>query len=192
MYSNSNINDLLKKKEEKSLIFIHTPKCGGKYVSSILSHLNIRYNGHKQAEENEELTFTVIRDPIERFESLLNYRLSDVNPRNDWPRHLNYVYNEKNISLNEIVSKMKDEEILGFNPYRTLKYWTTNVDIIITLENLEKLLNILGYTYDKNVFTPVNVSKKTRGKLNEESKNRIRELFNEDMIIYDKVKNSEL
>lgn len=193
MYSRSSFSDIMKTKDNKELVFIHTPKCAGSYIASILSHLKIKNNSHIQAVPSDKyIYFTVIRKPVERFESLLNYRLSDVNPRNDWPRHLNYVYNEKNISLNEIVSKMTDEEILGFNPYRTLKYWTTNVDIIITLENLEKLLNILGYTYDKNVFTPVNVSKKTRGKLNDESKNRIRELFNEDMIIYDKVKNSEL
>ena len=54
-----------------------------------------------------------------------------------------YVYNNKGITLNQIVSKMTDKQILGFSPFKTLKYWTKNV------------------------------SSKTRGKLNERNINRL-------------------
>ena len=47
-------------------------------------------------------------------------------------------------------------------------YW-----IHITLDNLPKMLEYFGYTYDKNLFIPRNVSNKIRGKLDEQNKDRI-------------------
>ena len=105
---------------KKELIFIHTPKCGGSYVATILSHLQIKSNDHNQAIPNDNyIYFTVIRDPVRRFESLLNFRLGEEKPRGDWPAHLSYVYTDKSVKLDEIISKMTDEEILGFSPYKT-------------------------------------------------------------------------
>jgi len=194
MYSDYNLEELLNKKtkENKKLIFIHTPKCAGTYVSSILSHLKIENKGHNKAVKGEGITFTVIRDPIERFESLLNYRLSEGTPRSDWPSRLGYVYHSRTTRLNEIISKMSDKEILNFSPFKTLKYWTRNVDIIITIENLDKLLGYFGYVYDKAQFDKKNVSNKVNGKLNEESINRLKNLYKDDIEIYNKVVNSTL
>ena len=190
MYSTHPIQELITNKK-KELVFIHTPKCAGSYVSTILSHLKIKNNAHKQATPNDKyIYFTVIRDPVERFESLLNYRLGEKKPRRDWPKKLSYVYKDKNINLNEIVSKMTDNEILGFSPYKTIDYWTKNVNIIVTLNNLPKMLKYFGYEYDDNSFKSVNVSNKVRGKINQQNKDRIKELFNNDDKIYNMVINS--
>ena len=190
MYSTHPLcKDLITSK--KKLVFIHSPKCAGTYVSTILSHLNIKNNHHKQATPNNKLIyFTVIRNPVERFESLLNYRLNEKKPRNDWPTHLSYVHYDKNVNLDEIVSKMTDKEILGFSPYKTIAYWTKNVDVIVTLDNLPKMLKYFGYEYDINSFEKVNVSNKIRGKINQKNKDRIKELFNDDVKIYNMVINS--
>lgn len=159
MYSDRPLSELREMKKE--LVFIHTPKCGGTYVFTVLSPLKIKFDSHKQAIlDDKYIYFTVIRDPIERFESLLNFRLNEVKSRDDWPNNLSYVYDDKTIKLDEIVSKMTDKEILGFTPYKTLNYYATNVDIIITLDNLPKLLEYFGYTYNVSSFKPVNVSKK--------------------------------
>lgn len=191
MYSTRPFLELINNKTDKELVFIHIPKCGGSYVSNILSNLKIKNNHHEQAiPKNKYIYFTVIRNPVERFESLLNYRLDEKNPRNDWPKHLAYVYKDKNVKLDEIISKMTDKEILGFSPYKTLSYWTKNVDIIITLDNLPKMLEYFGYTYDINLFKPTNVSNKIRGKINQQNKDRIKHLFNDDMLLYDMVVNS--
>ena len=190
MYSTHNLEELISNKTTKKLIFVHTPKCGGTYVSSILSHLQIENKGHNKAATNEGITFTVIRNPVERFESLLNYRLGEKLPRCDWPDHLRDVYKNKNITLNEIVSRMTNKDILGFYPFKTLTYWTNDVDIIITLENLHKMLGYFGYSYDENLFPLVNVSNKNRGKLNEKNIKRIALLFDDDMTLYNKVSNS--
>ncbi len=190
MYSVRPLNEVLKNKNNKELIFIHTPKCAGSYISNILSHLKIKNKGHNQAIQNEGITFTVIRDPIRRFESLLNYRLNEGTPRADWPKRLSYVYINKTIQLNEVFSKMTDNEILSFLPFRTLTYWTKNVDIIITLENLPKMLEYFGYTYDINLFKPDNVSNKIRGVLNQQNRNRLIVLFKDDAVLYNIVINS--
>ena len=171
----------------KKLVFIHTPKCGGTYTKTILSTLNIKNNGHnsKVDDRDESTTFTIIRHPVERFESLLNFRLG-MKPLPDWPKHLLYVYDDPSLSLNTILSLMTDQEVLGFTPYRSLAYWTENADIIITLDKLHDMLTMFGYSYDKELFTPQNVSTKTRGVLDEQSKHRINVLFNDDIILYDK------
>ena len=189
-YTINNIEELLKKSSVRKLIFIHTPKCGGSYVSTILAHLNIINKAHTPAIKDEGINFTIIRNPVERFESLLNYRLCEQKPRGDWPENLKYVYEDKNITLNEIVSKMTDAQILSFWPYRTLIYWTTNVDVIITIDQLPVLLKHFGYTYDDTLFTKINVSKKSRGTFNDESVNKIKTLYNDDMILFNKVINS--
>jgi hypothetical protein len=183
------VSELLK----NELVFIHTPKCAGTYISNILSYLKIKNEGHNQAiVNNKRIYFTVIRDPVERFESLLNYRLGEKEPRNDWPKQLLYVYHDQNITLDDIISKMSDKDILGFSPYKTLKYWTKNVDIIITLDNLPKLLKYFGYTYDINSFTPVNISNKIRGRINSENQNRLKKIFKDDLKLYKKVVNSDI
>ena len=134
------------KKNNKPLIFIHTPKCGGTFVNSILRKLNIARKGHKRADSQDDgITFTVIRHPIERFESLINYRLSEPKPRKDWPKSLYYVWKDKSISLNEIVGAMTDNEILNFEPYKSLCYWSKNIDIFITIDKLEEFLSFFGY-----------------------------------------------
>ena len=72
-------NEIKNKKKGSPLTFIHTPKCGGSFVCSVLSLLNIKNKGHNRRTQNDGITFTVIRNPIQRFESLMNYRLSDIN-----------------------------------------------------------------------------------------------------------------
>ena len=175
-----------KKKNNAKLCFIHTPKCGGTYAIQILKDLNIKNKGHNQANENDGITFTIIRDPVDRFKSLLNYRLGEYKPRYDWPNHLNYVYLYKSLSLNYIVNKMSNREILNFKPYRTLTYWSKNIDIFITINNLSKFLSFFGYDYDENKYEKKNVSKNERGNFNYLVKKRIYKLYNNDKILFEK------
>jgi hypothetical protein len=175
---------------DRKLLFIHTPKCGGAYVSKILNALNIPKKGHHQAIKNEGINFTVIRDPIDRFQSLLNYRLGEPAPRHDWPKHLDYVYNDKSVTLNKLITKMTDAEILGFRPYSTLFFWTTNIDIIITIDQLHKLLSFFGYQYDEKSYPPINMSLKERGSFNNKNRKRLANLFKDDIVLFNNVKKS--
>ena len=97
---------------------------------------------------------------------------------------------KKNISLNKIVSKMSNLQILGFKPYNTLAYWTKNVDIVITMDKLSKLFEHFGYNIDINSFNKKNVSKKERGTFNKKTINRLKKIYRKDLILYDKIINS--
>tara|TARA_R110002051_G_scaffold288459_1_gene351253 strand:+ start:1347 stop:1934 length:588 start_codon:yes stop_codon:yes gene_type:complete len=176
-----------KEKPNQKLVFIHTPKCAGRYTASILKDLKVRCKGHQTANENEGIAFTVIRHPVERFESLLNFRLAGGGPRKDWPKSLEGVRGDKTISLNEIVSKMSDEEITGFSPYRSLTFWSKNIDIFITIDKLHDFLSNFGYHYDLKSYGKKNVSKKKRGKFDAFTGNRVARLYSEDMILFNKV-----
>ena len=164
--------NLTEEQLKQKLVFIHTPKCGGTYCNSILKGLNIQSNGHTRAIKNGNIHFTIIRDPVQRFESLLNYRLNGKK----------YRYDD---TLNEIVSKMTDKQIMGFKPYKTLCYWSKNVDILITIDKLPELLKLFGHTY--NFYEKANVSSKTRGSFNMNTKNRIKQLFKEDVLLFNKL-----
>ena len=181
-------NKIKNLKKNKHLTFIHTPKCGGTFVRNILKKLNISIKGHKRAHpKNDGITFTVIRNPIERFESLINYRLGEKKPRKDWPKSLNYVWNDNSVNLNKIVGKMTDKQILGFKPYRTLCYWSKNIDIFITIDKLEEFLSFFGYKIDIINFEKRNVSNKIRGTFNKVTKNRISKLYRQDMALFNSV-----
>ena len=181
-------NKIKNLKKNKHLTFIHTPKCGGTFVRNILKKLNISIKGHKRAHpKNDGITFTVIRNPIERFESLINYRLGEKKPRKDWPKSINYVWNDNSVNLNKIVGKMTDKQILGFKPYRTLCYWSKNIDIFITIDKLEEFLSFFGYKIDIINFEKRNVSNKIRGTFNKVTKNRISKLYRQDMALFNSV-----
>jgi hypothetical protein len=180
------IEEIKNNHPNKPLVFVHTPKCGGTYVRQILKDLNILNKGHSVANpEDNAIHFTVIREPVSRFESLLNYRLSAENLRNDWPKHLHHVHKD-NTPLNKIVKQMSDTDIISFKPFKTLHYWTQNIDICIQINEIKELLEIFGYDYDETTYAPANVSPKKRGKLNKKNKERIQKLFKKDMKIFNK------
>ena len=47
-------NKIKNTKKNQPLTFIHTPKCGGSFVGSILNKLNIINKGHKRADSNNK------------------------------------------------------------------------------------------------------------------------------------------
>ena len=73
MYSTQDLEELLSNKNNKKLVFVHTPKCGGTYVRSILSHLGIQNKGHSHYTQNDKISFTVIRNPVEARASYFNF-----------------------------------------------------------------------------------------------------------------------
>jgi hypothetical protein len=182
-----NLIMLIKKRinrRKKNLIFIHVPKCAGSYASQYIDYLKIINKGHIQANIFDKFSFAIIRNPIDRYESLLNYRLSQENPRKDWPKRLDYLHFDKTKTLNDVLSCMSDKEIMSFTPYKTLKFWIKNVHLLITIDEFIPTLKLFGYNLDKD-FSPANVSEKNRVKLNDENRSRLEKLYNEDMKIYE-------
>jgi hypothetical protein len=78
---------------------------------------------------------------------------------------------------------MNDSEIISFNPFKTLKYWTKNVRLLITINEFLPTLKLFGYNIDK-LYPTKNMSDKNRGKLSTENRDRIERIYNKDMEIY--------
>lgn len=155
-----------KRKRNKPLTFIHIPKCGGTYIATILSHLGVKNKGHHLATNTDGITFAVIRNPVDRYSSLLNYRLNVSKPRPDCPKSLGcYVNVNTPATLNTIVGGK-------------------NVDIFITIDKLQEFLAFFDHEYDANLFEKQNVSKKTQGTFDAQTKHRIAKLYSKDMLFY--------
>ena len=173
------------------LAFVHTPKCGGTYVGSILRDLNVRNVGHRHLRAKERLrftSFTVIREPTARFESLLNFRLGPrCRGRRDWPEQLKHAFRDPSVTLNDVVAQMSDDDMRGFVPFRSLVYWSANVDVVLTMEQLHAFLAARGYTYDRQAYPRSNVSVKRRGTLSEANCARIRRVFSADVELFARV-----
>ena len=178
------LDELVKHKDATKLTFIHTPKCAGTYAGDVLERLNIRNKGHTRAInlKQNELTFTIIRDPVSRFESLLNFRFAQ-DPRIDWPTHLLPAFNNRSLSLNWFVNHMTNEQLVSFKPYMTLAFWTQNVDICLTIDELKPFLEHLGHRFPDDI-EPRNISIKRRGSFNEQVKKKLAKLFGYDYQIY--------
>jgi hypothetical protein len=177
-------------KKDKPLLFIHTPKCSGSYAKKILTDLKIEIKGpgHKKASKKEKkITFSIFRHPVDRFESFLNFRLQEQKPRKDWPKNLNYAFNDKNVDLNEIVFKLSKEQIIGFHPFKTLEYWFANLDIVIKVEELKDFLLLFDYKYDEYKYEKENISLKTRGTFNTQSINKLNKIYNQDIMLYNRL-----
>ena len=189
-------NDVKNKKNNRPIDFVHVPKTGGTFVKQVLKQTNIRstskygggHRGHTTRKNIHNINFTVIRHPVDRFESFLNYRLREKRPRKDWSNNAKGAYKDKTISLNEIVGKMTREEILSFRPFKTIKYYTRDVDIFITIDKLQEFLQFFGYKINIDDFGKKNVSPKTRGTFNAKTKRRIARIFRDDMKIYNGLK----
>ena len=186
------IQSIKDEKPDKKLVFFHIPKCAGSYANVILNDLGVKTMEHRRPTgEEDEISFTILRDPIRRYESWLNYILNESEPRTEWPEHLNYVYEDpdirESITLNEVINEMTDEDILGFKrAYGNLTAWK-DVDIFITVDQLHPLLQRFGYDYNVDNYGLVNVSKKTKGTFSDEVIDRLRNLFEEDIEMCNRV-----
>ena len=170
----------------RKLVFIHTPKCGGSYARIIMHDLKIKNRCHNRGLKNNCINFTIIRDPIKRFESFLNFRLNEKYPRHyDWPKHLYFIYKVKNMNLNKIVKLLSTRDILGFEPLKTLAYWSKNINIFITIDELHDFLHFFGYDYDETKYNKkINVSKKSRGKFNNITIKRLKKIYRNDIKLF--------
>ena len=176
--------------KNKPLIYVHTPKCGGTYVKSILADLGIKSNGHNRVDDsdyNNYIVFTVFRDPVKRFESFLNYRLSK-NLLRDFPINIRLLVKEnKLLDLNQVMEGLKNEHILSFYPFSTLNYWYKNIDIVISIEQIHKFLSFFGYSYDESKYKVLNASVKKFGSLNSQSIERLQNCLEKDIFLYNKL-----
>lgn len=83
------------------------------------------------------------------------------------------------------MNELRSYDYSMFIPYRNLKYWTTNMDLCITIKEFLPFMQILGYDINKiQHISSLNVSIKNRGTISEENKEKLREIYKDDIDIY--------
>ena len=171
------------KKKNVPIYYVHIPKTGGTFVNYVLRSTNIKSTNifsqasHPRYKNKKNINFTVIRHPIERFESYLNFKYGKTKHRLDTTT--------KTASLNKIVSNMNKREIKQLKKkFRPIKYYSKDIDIFITINMFSKFLLFFGYNLELQNYKHKNVSDKIRGSLNKKNRTKIEELYKEDMKLY--------
>lgn len=174
---------IIEENRVKKVVFVHTPKCAGSFVTRYCQDLGIKTIGHNQATNDPNtFYFSVIRDPVRRFESFLNFRLGN-GIKFTFPKHLHHVFHKKNISLNQIVNKMNRSDFQRFKPYRTLEYWTKGCHLLITIDEIFDFFRELGHDHFA-IYPKENVSPKLRGKFNPKIIQKLTQIYKKDIDIY--------
>ena len=127
-----------------------------------------------QALSNNNLNFTVIRDPFERVISMYK----DFGLRRPIKKHKKINLQNFNYFLDNVILKSKDETC---NPhFRSMSYYIQPfgqllVDKVLNLDNIKDFLK------DYNLsFSPVNLTKPLDFKLTEEHKEKIKQRYEKD------------
>jgi len=196
-WTNKVWHDVKKNKNNCELLFIHTPKCGSSYIINILKDINIKHKRHHtpatQLDQQKYITFTIIRHPIPRFESLINNLLDKRKKIKDMP-YLNHLFDEetkewdKTLSLNQILELFNDDQILNnVKTMKSLTEFSNNIDIILTIDQFGDFLSFFGYKINLNNYERVNVSYKIRGGFDMVSLKRIEQIYLKDINLYTKI-----
>ena len=202
--------------DEPKITFVHIPKTGGNTIGAWLDQQHnrlIKPRLFRKDNPNERIgkgyvefdnvgvsclhrspggiSFTVIREPVARFESYLNFILDErcniaslenkvaSNSSESWGQ-----WKEGNITLNEIIEILTPDDIPHRGQFRTLSYYTKNVDVLLIIDEVIPFFKSLGFK-TKHKLPHLRNSAKTRGTLNEKSKAKIRQIFHEDVKLYE-------
>ncbi len=174
---------IIQENRGKKVAFVHIPKCAGSFVNRYCHDLGIESLGHNLAKNDKNtFYFSVIRDPVTRFESFLNFRLG-LGMKFSFKKQLHHVFRNKSISLNQIVNKMNKSDFDRFKPYRTIQYWSKGCHLLITIHELFDFFHELGYENIK-IYPKENVSPKLRGTFNPKIIQKIQNIYKKDLEIY--------
>lgn len=163
--------------------FVHIPKCGGTAIKTMLNSCShgIVYNlypFHKPA-SGDRRSFAVIREPARRFESFLNYRLGEDEPRKDWEWDGVPAWGTV-ADVAELLDTVPNETMRAFSPFLTqISYLHTTTNILCSPSDVLPFLGRENITCRSDVQRE-NSARKHRGALRADQHERIRGVFWED------------
>tara|TARA_Y100000748_G_C15383936_1_gene444776 strand:+ start:80 stop:679 length:600 start_codon:yes stop_codon:yes gene_type:complete len=177
---------VMQKKKNARVQYVHIPKTGGTFVKNVLQKTNITptsmytIGSHPSYKNKKNINFTIIRHPVERLESFLNYKYGRTKHMLDTPK--------KKATLNKIVSNMNVKKMRNIKKkFRPITHYTKNIDIFITINMLADLLLFFKYDIEIENYRYKNVSTKVRGTLNKKNRAKIEELYKKDMNLYNRL-----
>ena len=157
--------------------FIHTPKCAGQYFNRffykdpLITNLSHTITGGRAKkifkQKNKTYKFTIIREPISRFQSFLNYCLSGGIFHRSIPSHLMVQKDKNYFNLNLLVENLSDKMIYnGFETFYNLQYWTKNADFIFTIGQFDSIYREIYPPYVEALNNPSFKHKYNKSKKN--------------------------
>jgi hypothetical protein len=176
-------------KNNLPLYFIHIPKAAGTYARVICDQLNINHQKaytHKKASKlinDRHIVFAILREPVSRYESMLNYRLFKIKDTSRKPNGNIDDYND----INDFIANQTDDFLLNVgSSFQTLLKYSKFVDIFITIDEFEDFLNFFGHHIPENLKKRKNQSERPKGKFNNITINRIKKLYAKDIEFYNR------
>ncbi len=173
---------------QKKLTYIHIPKCGGSFVRNFLPKDQITYkSNHEAATKKDFPAFALIRHPVDRFESMLRFRLERLSNYPTLQQKVNLLHGmHQKIHLNNIARLLSDDEMSNIDPFQTLTYYSKNVQFLIPMELFIPMLRYLEIdTVRIDPSKKINASPdKKYGHLGEKQRNRVEKLYASDMQLY--------
>lgn len=194
--------------------FIHIPKNAGTSIKELCKKSKqLVYNGHNTDVFNKNLKnqLVIVQDPIERFKSAVYYALQKWS----FEPQISYLIKNKINTPEKWVEVWSDEtnphhshllqEILNKSHKigeKTLKYkWTYSPQVnyinepkyIILLENINlELYSLLNFLKLNSKIEKKNKTFHTNDQLSEKSLKFLKEIYKEDIIMYEKYKNMDV
>lgn len=197
--------------ENKKYGFVHITKTGGTAFKLFLNkHYKKYFNIFEKMKHHEPRAkqvinpITIIRDPIERYKSIYNYwrfGSTQFKRKLDWDPDIN--------SIHEFTQKLKTNwrdltkriDFTWEEHFLPQSEWLKNSDYKRTIviqyqddlnESLNSLLDYLKIEKDnKFVLKKYNVTNKKEEDLNEEDLNFVNDLYAEDFVLFESIKNKK-
>ena len=183
--------------------FSHIPKCAGQYFNEFfksdsqinsLGHIRDGIQSNNSLKRlNPLIKFTIIREPISRFESYLNYSLEYGYFQKYFPYDLLMEKDDIHFDLNYMVKQMSDDFIVnGEGLFRNYTFWTKGMDYVFTIHQFEKIYELLNENFNNKLNDPnakmyKNKSSKNWGAFHLGTKTRLKVLFKKDIEIFNKI-----
>lgn len=198
---------LSKKKSEfnhiDKLLFIHIPKCAG---LSIKRSNNIKY-GHITMShylcifKKEVISYTILRDPIDRFCSAFYYLKEKLNSDFYTPVGFDKKIILDSVDVNDFINNIKNKNltikyIFLFDHFLPQYFWIYSnnkikVKYIVNFSKLEQGINDLNEILNSNIKINCKVNVSTNHKnnknLNKDSLYFLKKYYNQDFLLYKKI-----
>ena len=196
--------------------FIHIPKNGGTSIRLLCDNKTLKYNPHKADVFDKNITnqLVIIRNPIERFVSAVNYGLekwshepqikflidNKIDSAEEW---IQIWKNPSHKYYSNLMDEMKNKTQRIGNNLPEYKYtycpqsiWINNPKYICIMDSLENDFEYFQTTIlkqdRKKSLTKTNFTTKKNNDLSEDSINFLKKIYNDDFILYNKYKNIDV